>query len=151
MEKPPYAEKVNYWQTSRVSSDSWITKAKVQIEKVGGTILGEVFGSNSIAGTSAYMIAFQIGSDQFKLVWPVLESETGNHAAARIQAATMLYHDVKAKCIAAKVHGTRKSFFPYLMLDSGQVASDVGNPELTLALESSFLLSSIIIEESEQS
>lgn len=66
----------------------------------------------------------------FKLMWPVLPSREGNVKAARIQAATMLYHDVKAKVVTAKVLGTRAAFFQYLLLPDGRSASEATTPEL---------------------
>ena len=50
--------------------------------------------------------------------------------AARIQAATMLYHDVKAKCVSAVALGTRASFLTYLMLPDGRTAAQASAPEL---------------------
>ncbi len=95
-----YAEDLNYWQTSRTSSDTWIEKAKRQITQAGGTVLGEGFGSEAQTGRAAYMIAFQIDGQAFRITWPVLPSRTGKTTAARIQAATMLYHDIKARCLS---------------------------------------------------
>lgn len=142
-----YAESINYWQTSKKAPSAWIDEARGLIEGVGGRITQSMHGEDPIAGHEAYMLMFQIGDDYFKLIWPVLESKTGKHAEARVQAATMLYHDVKSKCVAAKVQGTRKAFFPYLLLDNGQAAGDMTTPELRLALESAFLLPVTVVRE----
>jgi len=40
-----YAEEVNYWKTSRTSPDVWLEKAKREIIRAGGEILGDAFGS----------------------------------------------------------------------------------------------------------
>lgn len=95
------------------SPDTWTERAIKQIEKLGGKVLTEAFGSEPATGRSAFMIGFEINNDKFKLAWPVLPTKTagGNERAARIQAATMLYHDVKARCITATVLGSRKAFF----------------------------------------
>lgn len=124
-----YAEEVNYWKTSRTSPDRWIDKAKREIARAGGNVLGEAFGSES-GGRSAYMLAFEFSGEKFKVVWPVLPTKTGNGAAARIQAATMLYHDVKAKAVKAKVFGFRAAFFCYLALPDGRTMSEISAPEL---------------------
>jgi len=129
-----FAEDVNYWQTGRSSPDIWIDKAKKQIEKIGGNVLMEGFGSEPTSGRSAYMIAFEIGGDNFKVVWPVLQSKSKNEKSARIQAATMLYHDVKAKCITSYVLGPRAAFFTFLLLPDGKTAAEASTPELAEVL-----------------
>ena len=125
----PYAEDVgHYWQTGSSSPDVWIEKAKKQIEEVGGTINADAYGS--MESRAAFMIAFSIGDDRFKIAFPVLESRTGKSMSAKRQAATMLYHDIKAKCMVASVMGTKAAFFSYLMLPDGRTASEVATPEL---------------------
>lgn len=125
----PFGEDINYWQTSRISPDTWMSKTRRLIESYGGKVLQEAFGSEA-SGRAAFMINFQIEEDMFKTVWPVLPSKKGNDSSARVQAATMLYHDIKAKCLIATVLGHRAAFFSYLMLPNGQVASQLAVPEL---------------------
>jgi hypothetical protein len=115
-----YAEDVNYWQTSRSSADDWILKSCKLIESFGGIIITEAFGKQG--SNSAYVIQFALLDTMYKIVWPVLESKTGNIRAARVQAATLIYHDIKAKCLTARVLGIRAAFFNYLMLPNGQPA-----------------------------
>lgn len=134
----PFAEDVNYWKTSRSSPSSWIAKTMRQIEKLGGTVLAEAFGHEPAAGRAAFMLEFRLDDDLFQIVWPVLPSRTGNETAARVQAATMLYHDVKARCISAAVRGTRASFFSFLMLPDGRTMTEVSTPELMEALPALF-------------
>jgi len=125
----PYAEDVgHYWQTGSSSPDTWIEKAKRQIEEVGGAINADAYGS--MGSQAAFMIAFSIDDDKFKVVFPVLNSKTGKSASAKRQAATMLYHDIKAKCIVASVLGTKAAFFSYWMMPDGRIASEVATPEL---------------------
>jgi hypothetical protein len=124
-----YAEDVNYFKTSTVAPDTWIDKAKAEIKAAGGRVLGEAFGN--MDGRAAFMLEFTFGADRFRAVWPVLPSKLkGNERACRIQAATMLYHDVKAKCVSAKVHGARAAFFQYAVLPDGRTAAQVAAPEL---------------------
>lgn len=125
----PYAEDIgHYWQTGSSPPDTWIEKAKRQIEEVGGVINADAYGS--MGGTGGFMIAFSIDGNNFKVVFPVLESRTGKTLAAKRQAATILYHDIKAKCMVASVMGTKTAFFSYLMLPDGRTASEVATPEL---------------------
>ena len=130
-----YAEDVgHYWQTSKTSPDVWLERAVNQILKIGGTVLAEAFGREPASGSAAFMLAFEIEGDKFKIVWPVLPSKTGNERAAKIQAATMLYRDVKAKTISARVLGARAAFFSYLLLPDGRTATEVSTPELLEAM-----------------
>lgn len=123
-----YAEDVNYWKTGTSAPDTWLDKTKAEIRTAGGKVLNEAFGSQE--GRAAYMLEFSFGGDRFRAVWPVLSSKTKNERAARIQAATMLYHDVKAKCVSAKVHGVRAAFFQYAVLTDGRTAAQAAEPEL---------------------
>ena len=133
-----YAEDVNYWKTSKSSPDTWIDRTKRQIEHLSGQVLMEGFGSEPITGRAAFMLAFEIGGDKFKAVWPVLPSKSGNEKAARIQAATMLYHDVKAKCISAAVLGVRAAFLSFLLLPDGRTTAEMSTPELAQAIPEMF-------------
>ena len=126
----PYAEDVNYWRTSKSSPDTWMDRSRRQIEKLGAQVLAEGFGSEPGLGRAAYMLAFQLDCERYKVIWPVLPTKTNNNKAARVQAATLLYHDIKAKCISAAVLGTRVAFFSFLMLPDGRTAADVAIPEL---------------------
>lgn len=125
-----YSENVNYWETGKSSPDIWLEKAKTEIKRVGGVVAGSAIVSDEIAGRYAFMVAFSLGSDDFKITWPVLKSKTNNLKAARIQAATALYHEVKAACVKVKFLGARSAFFAYLMLSDGRTASEVGGDEL---------------------
>lgn len=123
-----YAEDVNYWQTSRSSPDTWLDKAKREIAKIDGAVTGEGFVSDTIR--SSYLLAFEIDGDQFRMAWPVLEPRSGSLRAARVQAATALYHEVKAACVKAKFLGVRAAFFAFLMLPDGRTASQVATHEV---------------------
>lgn len=132
------AENVNYWQTSKSSPDAWMDKTKRQIVALGGKVLMDAFGNEGDTGRAAFMLMFEIGGDTFKAVWPVLKSRKGNERAAKVQAATMLYHDVKAKCVSAAVRGPRTSFFSFWMLPDGRTVSEVSAPELTQLIPALF-------------
>ncbi len=126
----PFAEDIgHYWQTSQSSPDTWIDRAKKIIQDMGGEILADGFGSSG--ERAAFMIAFKFGDHKFKVVWPVLPTHSGIDAPAKRQAATMLYHDIKAKAMTASVLGRKAAFFSYLMLPDGRVANEVATPELS--------------------
>ena len=127
--KLPYAEDIgHYWQTSQSSPDGWIDRAKKIIVDLGGQILADGYGSAS--GQAAFMLAFKIKDQSYKVVWPVLPSHSGKETAAKRQAATLLYHDVKAKAMTASVLGIEVAFFSYMMLPDGRVSSELAKPEL---------------------
>lgn len=129
----PYADEVNYWKTGTTAPDTWIDNAKREIDRAGGKVLNEAFGRDG-NGRAAYLLEFAFGSERFRAVWPVLPVRNPrDERAARIQAATMLYHDIKAKCVGAKVHGARAAFFQYLALPDGRTAAQLVAPELAAA------------------
>jgi hypothetical protein len=128
----PYAEDVgHYWETSYSSPEQWIEKTRRLIESLNGMVMAEGFGA--VEDKAAYMMAFKIGEDSFKVVWPVLPSRSGKAMAARRQAATLLYHDIKAKAMTASVLGAKVAFFSYMMLPDGRAASELARPELSQA------------------
>ncbi|MBA7553645.1 hypothetical protein ES705_46239 [subsurface metagenome] len=128
--KLPYAEDIgHYWQTSQSSPDQWMQKTRKLIENLGGKVIAEGFGATD--QTSAYMMAFELTGQKYKVVWPVLPSATGKTLAAKRQAATLLYHDIKAKAMTASVLGTEVAFFSYMVLSDGRTASELTKPELS--------------------
>lgn len=130
-----YAEDINYFRTSKKHAETWIEDAKKLIAGIGGKILSELYGTDS-KGQGAFSLEFQIGTDVFRIVWSVLPvKKSGNEHAAKIQAATLLFHDVKHKVVMAKIRGIRSTFLEYLVLPSGQPAGEAvqSDPELFFA------------------
>lgn len=123
------AEQANYWKTGKSSTEKFIDAAKRQLKTLGGEFRGEGFGSDG-NGKAAFMLAFSIKGDDFKIIWPVLPSRTGDEKAARMQAATMLYHYIKAVCLYAVVVGPKTAFFSHYLLEDGRVAAQVSGYEL---------------------
>ena len=123
------AEDLNYWKSGTSSPDTWIDRAKKEIVTAGGKVLSEAYGKDD-TGRAAYLLEFAFGGERFKAIWPVLKSRAGNERAARIQAATFLYHDVKHRCVLVKVFGARQAFFNYLLLPDGRTAAQLAAPEL---------------------
>lgn len=127
----PYADDVNYWKTSRVGSDTWLERSKDLIEEAGGEVVSESFSHLPKTGQAAFLLEFTHGADTFKIIWPVLPTKyDGEEAAARRQAATFMYHDIKAKCMKAKIFGIRGAFFPFLALPGGMVAAALTSPQV---------------------
>lgn len=126
-----YAEDLNYWQTGKSDPDQWVEKAKDQLVKLGAKIEAQGFGMNG-DGKAAYMIGFTIKEDSFKIIWPVMKLKYNNSSerAAKIQAATMLYHYVKAVALYVAVVGPKTALFSHYMLPDGRMASQVAGNEL---------------------
>lgn len=120
----PYAENINYWKSGQSQPEKWLESAAQQIRKLGGEVAAHGFGRDLTTGKQAYFMAFQIEGQQYKIVQPVLESKSGNDTAARRQAATLIYHDVKAKCLRATVVGHHRAFFNYILLPDGRTAEE---------------------------
>lgn len=129
MDNLPFGEDIgHYWKTCTVSPDTWLSKTGDLIKKHGGKVLSEAFGS--AMGRGAFMLQFEKGGEQFKIVWPVLPSRGKDELAARRQAATLMFYDVKAKLLTASVLGTKTAFFQYFVLPDGRTAGEVALPEL---------------------
>jgi hypothetical protein len=132
MDNLPYAEDVkHYWKTSTSSPDSWLNKTAELIKKTGGKVLSEAFGT--AMGRGAFMLTFEKNGEQFKIIWPVLPSKSKDEMAARRQAATLMFYDVKAKLMTASVLGTKNAFFQYYVLPDGRTAGEIAKPELMQA------------------
>jgi hypothetical protein len=128
----PFAEDIPYFQTSQSDTDTWLDRTKKMIREAGGKVTHEAFASEN--GVSCFVLVFVIGIDIFKILWPVLPSRSGKTKAAKVQAVTLMYHDVKARCVTAAVFGLRTAFLPFLVLPDGSTAAQVSTPNLAIAL-----------------
>ena len=140
MHKLPHAEDVNYWKTGQTAADKKLdatakliedATAKL-IEDVGGEIHMKMLGM--MYGRSAVILGFTIDGIPHQIAWPVLETRKGEKdtRAARLQAATFVYHDVKAKVVSYQVLGT--AAFADIRMIEGQNATPrqvlyAGQPE----------------------
>lgn len=119
----PYADSIPYWKTGRSSPDIWIGKTKQLLSKIGAKNVDEAF--LSIGGKTVFALSFTIGTETFRVSWPVLRiKDPKDEPAARIQAATLLYHECKARCLAASVLGSRSAFVSYLVLPGGSTVME---------------------------
>ena len=130
MKERPNAEDINYWKTSQSQPDKWLESAARQIEKLNGKVVAYAYGMDHNTSKKAYMFAFEIQGQAYKVVWPILESRSGNDLAAKRQAATLLYHDIKAKCLTATVLGHQQAFFSYMLLPNGRTTTEASIEEL---------------------
>jgi len=87
----PFAEDTNYWKTSQSSADSWMDKTIKLIRDFGGRVTAEAFGSEPVSGRSAFMLAFEMQGDQFKIIWPVLPSRARGGEMTEIKCGEWSY------------------------------------------------------------
>ena len=130
--KLPYANDVDYWRTGTTRTPAqWIELAIGQIRSHGGSNIFQAIGEQD--GREAFMLQFDMKGSRYKIVWPVLpvfSTTESNTSAARRQAATTLYHDVKARCVAATRYGDRFGFFQFKLLPNGQTVGQLSDPDL---------------------
>ncbi len=136
-----FAEHANYWKTSRSSPDAWMDKTVSLVVGFGGEVLESGYKEDHAIGRCAYVIRFTVLGEVFRVLWPALRSESGDTFAARRQAATMMYHAVKSRCVELQALGARVAFFPWLELPDGRLVFQLANQELAKEVPQSLLLS----------
>ena len=124
----PYAEDLNYWKTGKSSPESWLGKAENELGKHNGTV--NLVAKGKHGDSVAFCMEFSIEPDKFKAIWPVLPSKNGDIKAAERQAATMLYYDVKTRCLKVSIFGARYAFFDMLLLEDGRTVGQLANKEI---------------------
>lgn len=129
MTEPIYAEDLPFWQTGKSSPDLWMERTRRVLVGLGGEVVAEAFAQDAM-GRAVYMMAWKIGLDSYRVDWPVLATRKGNAVAARIQAATMLYHHIKAAGVSAAVMGPRAAFLAHLLLPDGRTAGGASGAHL---------------------
>jgi len=131
----PRASDLPYWKTGASSASQVLEKAAQLVRDAGGKVFH--FGQASDERErEAYVIEFRAGGDTFRMFWPVSRHEPGQEKAARRQAAAMLFHDVKAKIVKAKVFGVRVAFLDALALPDGRIAAQAcSDPEFAAVLD----------------
>ena len=123
MSNRPFAENLPYWKTSNLGLDNSLNRIVKEIKGANGKITGKAVVETE--HEAFIFIEFCFQADRFKINWQALPSKKGDRKAALIQAAAMVYHDVKAKLVSARVKGYRKAFLEYLVLPDGYVVSDL--------------------------
>lgn len=138
--KLPYAEDMNYWKSGRSEPDKWLESASKIITDLGGKVVSYAYGIDDTTGKAAYLFAFKFGADMFKVVWPILPTRSGREERdAKRQAATMLYHDIKAQVLKAYIWGPKTAYFHYMMLPDGRTAAQASIEELAFGIPAMFL------------
>ncbi len=135
----PYAEDLPYWKSSRIPPGSWLDKAADQVERIGGEVYVKAEGSDPVRACVAFLLEFALDGERFRVTWPVTQSRSASREAgpaAKRQAATMLFHDVKARCVSAQVLGARAAFFAFMVLPSNRTAVQSALPAVDEALRS---------------
>lgn len=130
----PQASDLNYYKTSRSAPDTWLDKACEVIREAGGRIRGRGHGFEAPDDgpeREAYFVTFELAGDLYRSVWPVLPDDKDDGLAARRQAATALYHDLKARAVRQKFCGARPAYLDMLVLPDGRTAAQASTPELT--------------------
>ena len=126
-------ENLPYWKSSNSSPDTWIDRTIKLILDFDGEVINQAQGMDYKSGMAAFQIIFKLQGDTFKIVFPVLEpKKQADMRSAKIQAATILYHDIKARLVSSKILGARSVFFGNLLLENGVTASELENPELSI-------------------
>ena len=129
------AERANYWKTGERGADTQLDRAAQLIIDAGGVIKAR--GLGMFGGNEAVLLGYELDGESYRITWPALPTRSDSpkdRRAARIQAATFVYHDVKAKCMAAQVLGTRTAMLPYLLTANGRTVAELSNPELEKSL-----------------
>lgn len=118
-----YADELSYWKTSTTSPDNWISKTKRIIEDNGGSVVSDLQGT--INGRTAFMINFVFNGESYRITFPTMPTrKPADQPAAKIQAATLIYHEVKSRIMASLVLGKRVAFFQYYVLPSGKTPAE---------------------------
>lgn len=126
------AEEVDhYYKTSTRSPETWFEMCRNLITKKGGKIIRWANADDS--GKEVFIIQFSYGQTQYRMHWNVLPTR-GSAIAARRQAVTALYHDIKAALVRAEWFGFDKAFVAWREIGDGRTMSDVTKEEIGSAL-----------------
>ena len=112
----------------------WLALAVSQLRSHGASQVVQAVGEGE-GGREAYLLEFTLHDQRYKVVWPVLPLAASyrtdkNQEAARRQAATSLYHDVKARCVTAARYGSEMGFFQFRQLPDGRTVQEMTAVEL---------------------
>lgn len=132
----PNARELPYWKTSRSSGDDWLAKTSDLVENYDGVVLGRGMGRDPMSGNRAWILSFEMDGASYRIVWPVLPADPKDQKAAERQAATMLFHDTKARLLSSLVLGSRAALMTWLELGDGRIAAQVADGELARILPS---------------
>lgn len=115
----------HYWKTSRSSAGSWIDKAEDLISSIGANVRSSSKLGATDEEPACYMIAWHYDAKDYMVTWPILPHDEADRLAAERQAATFLYHEIKAAIVRKKVIGSTRAFAPWLVLPDGRNVQDL--------------------------
>ena len=125
----PFAEEMPFWKTSKSGIESWMDKVEKLITNSGGFVTTRMAGK--FKGVEGIAFAFTMEGEDFRITWPVLPTKKeDDRSAAMRQAATMIYHDTKARCNRLAIFGPRVVFMDYLVLENGKTTTETENLDL---------------------
>ena len=135
----PNAEDLPYWKSGQSPAESWLDKTEKLLVDAGGTVQLRMVGrQGEIEGI---IFGFVLAGDSYKLSWPVLPTrKEADRPAARRQAATMIYHDTKARVARLRIFGPRVVFADWLVLGDGSTVAERGGQGVPELLEGVKLL-----------
>lgn len=123
MRQLPFAKDLPYWRTSSSSVETWLEKIRRLILAADGDVISEAFADQQ--GNRAFLFEFDLAGERFRVTWPVCQiSKDEELRAAKVQAVTMVYHDLKARIVTAKVIGAKRALLSYLLI-GGRTAGDI--------------------------
>lgn len=130
----PYAEYMNYWDTTKVTGhESRMRQAGDIIRDLGGKVtrMARIYPG----GQETLLMAFRFDQDKYEAFYPVLpimspKTDTRREKARR-QAAANMFYDIKQAAISFYILGHRGAFWNYALHDGKSVrrlaAMDPGN------------------------
>lgn len=131
MNKLPFGEDIgHYWRTSKKDAGYWLNSVRDMIVSIPGCkVLKKVdYEEND---QNFFLVEFTVGLDWFKIIYPVLPvRQLKDREAARVQAVTLMFHEVKSRMMLIKIFGIHYAFLNYLVADNGKTVSQMAVPEL---------------------
>lgn len=136
----PFAQDANYWRTGKTSPDVKMDQVAMMITEAGGEVTGVMQGHQD--GHAGICINFLIDDHPYRIAWPILPIDLkrdSNPAAARIQTATFIFHEVKAIVVKAQVMGLSTACVPYLLLKNGRTVAESSSAQIESNLPATLL------------
>lgn len=137
MSKEWYAEDSNYFGTSSRAAETWLEMAKKELMLVGGKDIRKAAVEEN--DTAVYVIEFTLDGDTYRMSYPAMpckKATSQNLKKAKVQAATFLYHAIKARALDMKILGAKAAFGSFMLVDGLRTVSDVltGTPSAALPI-----------------
>lgn len=116
-----YAEDLPYWKTSKSGVETWLDRTEKLLTEIKAIVHTRIVGKSM--GREGILIGYTINDEEFRISWPVLSTKKeGDSSAALRQAATMIYHDTKARVNRIKIFPPRVVFSDWLLIEGKTLA-----------------------------